>query len=60
MTPIADLPDDALLFLLQSRYCDSDKPADFARSNFGTILGGRRRVQAICDFVHAKIRFSYL
>src|ERR1700722_18534056 len=28
-------------------------------SNFGMILGGRQRVQAICDFVHAKIRFSY-
>ena len=48
-----------LLFLLQSRYCDSDKLADFAWSNFGMILGGRQRVQAICDFVHAKIRFSY-
>ena len=59
MTPIADLPDDVLLFLLQSRYCDSDKLADFAWSNFGAILGGRQRVQAICDFVHAKIRFSY-
>ena len=59
MTPIADLPDDVLLFLLQSRYCDSDKLADFAWSNFGRILGGRQRVQAICDFVHAKIRFSY-
>jgi transglutaminase-like putative cysteine protease len=23
------------------------------------ILGGRQRVQGICDFVHAKIRFSY-
>ena len=59
MTPIADLPDDVLLFLLQSRYCDSDKLADFAWSNFGMISGGRQRVQAICDFVHAKIRFSY-
>jgi transglutaminase-like putative cysteine protease len=59
MTPIADLPDDVLLFLLQSRYCDSDRLADFAWSNFGMILGGRQRVQAICDFVHAKIRFSY-
>jgi transglutaminase-like putative cysteine protease len=38
MTPIADLPDDVLLFLLQSRYCDSDKLADFAWSNFGMIL----------------------
>jgi transglutaminase-like putative cysteine protease len=59
MTPIADLPDDVLLFLVQSRYCDSDKLADFAWSNFGMILGGRQLAQAICDFVHAKIRFSY-
>jgi transglutaminase-like putative cysteine protease len=59
LTPIADLPDDALLFLLQSRYCDSDNLADFAWSNFGMMLRGRRRVRAICDFVHAKIRFSY-
>jgi transglutaminase-like putative cysteine protease len=59
ITPIADLPDDVLLFLLQSRYCDSDKLADFAWSNFGMMSGGRQRVQAICEFVHAKIRFSY-
>ena len=39
MTPIADLPDDVLLFLLQSRYCDSDKLADFAWSNFGMMSG---------------------
>jgi transglutaminase-like putative cysteine protease len=59
MTPITDLPDDVLLFLLQSRYCDSDNLADFAWSNFGMMSGGRQRVQAICDFVHGKIRFSY-
>src|SRR5271154_3129866 len=59
MTPITDLPDDVLLFLLQSRYCDSDQLADFAWSNFGMISGGHQRVQAICDFVHAKLRFSY-
>ena len=58
-TPIADLPDDALLFLVSSRYCDSDKLADFAWSHFGKLSGGTRCVQAICDFVHAKIRFSY-
>ena len=59
MTRIAYLPDDVLLFLIQSRYCDSDNLADFAWSNFGMMSGGRQRVQAICDFVHAKIRFSY-
>jgi hypothetical protein len=40
MTPIADLPDDVLLFLLQSRYCDSDKLADFAWLNRPGFAGG--------------------
>jgi transglutaminase-like putative cysteine protease len=59
LMPIAGLPDEVLLFLVSSRYCDSDKLADFAWSMFGGISGGYRRVQAICDFVHSKIRFSY-
>jgi len=58
-TPIAELPDDVLVFLVSSRYCDSDKLADFAWSRFGNVSGGTGVVQAICDFVHAKIRFSY-
>jgi transglutaminase-like putative cysteine protease len=59
MTPVADLPDDVLLYLISSRYCDSDKLADFTWSKFGGLRGGYQRVQAICDFVHDKIRFSY-
>jgi transglutaminase-like putative cysteine protease len=59
-TPIADLPDDALLFLVSSRYCDSDKLADFAWSQFGKLSGGASCVRAISDFVHAKIRFNYM
>jgi transglutaminase-like putative cysteine protease len=59
LTPVADLPAEVLLYLLSSRYCDSDKLANFAWSMFGTTTGGYERVQAICDFVHAKIRFSY-
>jgi transglutaminase-like putative cysteine protease len=58
-TPIAALPDDVLLFLVSSRYCDSDKLADFAWARFGKMFGSSQRVHAICDFVHAKIRFSY-
>ena len=41
-TPIADLPDEALAFLVSSRYCDSDKLADFAWSQFGKLSGGTR------------------
>ena len=59
-TPIADLPDDTLLFLVSSRYCDSDKLADFAWSQFGKLSGGAWCVRAISDFVHAKIRFNYM
>jgi transglutaminase-like putative cysteine protease len=59
LTSIDDLPDDVLLYLVSSRYCDNDKLADFAWSTFGAISGGYKRVKAICDFVHSKIRFSY-
>ena len=59
LTPIAALPDDVLAFLVSSRYCDSDKLADFAWATFGGLTSGYRRVKAICDFVHSKIKFSY-
>ena len=59
LTPIARLPNDVLVFLISSRYCDSDNLTDFAWSMFGRLTGGYQRVRAICDFVHSKIRFSY-
>jgi transglutaminase-like putative cysteine protease len=59
LTPIARLPNEVLQYLISSRYCDSDNLADFAWATFGRIAGGARRAQAISDFVHAKIRFSY-
>jgi transglutaminase-like putative cysteine protease len=59
IAPISSYPDEVLLFLVSSRYCDSDALADFAWSKFQNIAGGYARVRAICDFVHAHIRFSY-
>ncbi len=59
VTPITRLPDEVLLYLVSSRYCDSDNLADFAWANFGALTGGYARVRAICDFVHSRIRFSY-
>ncbi len=56
---IRDLPDDVLVFLLGSRYCETDRLADFAWANFGGTLLGWPRVQAILDFVHNHIRFDY-
>lgn len=59
LTPVHELPSDTLVFLLPSRYCDSDRLADFAWAQFGGIGGGARLVQKICDFAHDRIRFDY-
>jgi transglutaminase-like putative cysteine protease len=57
--PVGDLPDEALTYLLGSRYCDTQKLSDQAWAMFGGIAGGWRRVQAICDYVHDRIEFGY-
>jgi transglutaminase-like putative cysteine protease len=57
--PIQHLPEEALSFLLQSRYCETDKLSDFAWSEFGRTPRGYRRVQSIVDFVHQHITFGY-
>ncbi len=56
---IRDLPDEVLVFLLGSRYCDTDRLGDFAWAQFGQTAPGWSRVQAICDFVHGHIAFNY-
>jgi transglutaminase-like putative cysteine protease len=56
---IKDLPDDVLIFLLGSRYCDTDRLGDFAWSQFSATPIGWARVQAIADFVHDHIEFDY-
>lgn len=56
---MADLPEEVLVYLLASRYCDTDLLSNFAWSNFGHIPPGWARLQAICDFTHQHIRFNY-
>jgi transglutaminase-like putative cysteine protease len=56
---IQDLPEEALVFLLGSRYCDTEKFSQTAWSLFGQTPPGWGRVQAICDFVHNHISFGY-
>ena len=58
-TPVERLPDDALLFLLGSRYCETDRLSDLAWQLFGSVTPGWPRVQAICDYVHDHIAFGY-
>lgn len=55
----AALPDEALQYLLPSRYCQSDEVAPFAFEQFGAIAPGWTRVQAISNWVHERIGFDY-
>jgi transglutaminase-like putative cysteine protease len=56
---VGDLPDDVLIYLLGSRYCDTQKLSDLAWSLFGGVAPGWQRVQAICDYAHERISFGY-
>ena len=56
---VAELPHDALVFLLASRYCETERLMNTAWSRFGKTQPGWPRVQAICDFVHSHVRFGY-
>ena len=57
--PVQELPDKTLVFLLGSRYCETDLLSDAAWRLFGQSPTGWGRVQAICDFVHQHIQFGY-
>ena len=57
--PVGDLPDEVLMYLLNSRYCEVDRFSNTAFELFGSTQPGWPRVQAICDWVHQKIRFDY-
>ena len=57
--PVPELPEESLVFLLGSRYCETDRFYDAAWQHFGHTQPGWSRVQAICDFVHRHIVFGY-
>jgi transglutaminase-like putative cysteine protease len=53
------LPEDTLVYLLASRYCDTEHLSQFAWNQFGGAMSGWQRVQSICDFVHGHLQFGY-
>ena len=57
---VEDLPDEVLLYLMGSRYCETDRLSEIAWQLFGQTPPGWARVQAICDFVHNHIVFDYM
>ncbi|MDQ6857632.1 MAG: transglutaminase family protein [Chloroflexota bacterium] len=54
---VEDLPDDAIVFTLPSRYVESDKLLDVAWELFGNTAPTWERIQAVCDWVHHNIEF---
>jgi transglutaminase-like putative cysteine protease len=57
--PVESLPEETLVYLLASRYCDTEKLSDAAWKMFGSTVPGWPRVQTICDFVNQHIAFGY-
>jgi transglutaminase-like putative cysteine protease len=57
--PVESLPEQTLVFLLGSRYCETDRLSEAAWRLFAGSPAGWGRVQAICDFVHRHIAFGY-
>ena len=58
--PVGQLPDEVLIYLLNSRYCEVDRLSKIAIELFGHIAPGWGRVQAVCDWVHNKVEFNYM
>ncbi len=57
--PIEKLPDELLLYLMPSRYCETDKLTDIAWPLFANTRPGWDRVAAITAFVHHHVTFGY-
>jgi len=55
-----DLPLELLRYTMPSRYCDSDKLANFAWEKFGQVEHGMPRVQAISRWLHDNIEYRYM
>jgi transglutaminase-like putative cysteine protease len=56
---VAELPDETLLYLMGSRYCDTQKLGTLAWEKFGKCFRGYPLVQAILDYTHERLTFDY-
>ena len=58
-SPVEQLPDEVLQFLLPSRYCEVDRFVPIAYDLFGGMSAGWEKASAIRDWVHNKVKFDY-
>ncbi len=57
--PVENLPTEVLVYLLGSRYCETDRLSETAWSLFGHIPPGWGRVAAIVEYAHNHVEFGY-
>lgn len=57
--PVQELPDYTLQFLLPSRYCQSDLLGDLANEIIAGITSAYAQVEAIRNWIHSHIKYSY-
>ena len=57
--PVEQLPHDVLAYLLQSRYCPSDKMDEQARHIVGHALPGYDQAEQIRAWIHAMLLYQY-
>lgn len=58
-TPVEEMPDEVLQFLLQSRYCPSDKMGDRAETIVAGASPGYGQVEAIRAWIRTNITYRY-
>jgi transglutaminase-like putative cysteine protease len=56
---LQDLPVEVLVYLLGSRYCETDKLSGLAWAMFGHVQKGWPLVEAIVNYTHERITFGY-
>ncbi|MEG0149768.1 MAG: transglutaminase family protein [Comamonas sp.] len=55
--PVSQLPLEVLHYIYPSRYCQSDRLANFAMGLFAHLPQGYARAQAICEWVRQHVTF---
>lgn len=56
--PIAQLPPETLRYTVPSRYCESDKLADWAAETFGELHPDDSRVMAIANWIYEQFEYT--
>jgi transglutaminase-like putative cysteine protease len=57
--PVENLPDEVIVYLLASRYCETEHLSDLAWKLFGDVAPGWARAQAIVLYANKRITFGY-